>query len=547
MLSSIHPLLAIRELTVRLPDGQLLLHNVSLSLGAERVGLVGPNGSGKSTLLRLLAGQVLQTGALVQRRGTLAWLDQHRLPTPGYTVAHRLGVADVYAALTRCERGTARPDDLITIGDDWHLPERVQLVLAPLGLAYLSLDRADDTLSGGERSRLALAAQLLAKPDLLLLDEPTNDLDAAGRAAVIATLQQWSGGVLVASHDRALLDTMYRIVAIEQHSLRAYGGGYTAYMAQRDAERERAVSAMDQADAALARARQQTQVVRERQAHRDAKGRRDRSTGSQPKTVLNGMRERSQATGARIRETTARAHAEATEQLRVARAEVEQRTPFTPVVPTSNLAAGTRVVSLEQVCIAVAAHAPLLTDVTFTVRGPARVALGGPNGCGKSTLLKAIVGTHRIAAGTLTHGIAGEALVYLDQHALLLDAEGSVLDAYMARHPKASMMAVRQQLAHFGFRADVAHRPVRALSGGERVRAALACVLGVVPGRPMPQCLVLDEPTNHLDLDSQNTLERALQQWDGALLVVSHDRPFLDAIGVTTHYDVTQWRWPDSL
>jgi ATPase subunit of ABC transporter with duplicated ATPase domains len=408
-----------------------------------------------------------------------------------------------------------------------------------LRLAHLPLDRPVAAVSGGEATRLALAAHLVTPPDALLLDEPTNDLDAVSREAVYALVEQWRRGLVVASHDRALLQRVDRIVALEDGTAVSYGGGWSLYREELDRQRTAARRERESARAELRRAERHRQEVRERQSRRDAAGRRERASGSQPKLVLNAKRERSQGTGARLEEMVTRVAESARRRLRAADARVHEQAPLAVVMPSSGLAAGTTVVALHAVDVGPAPGVVLLREVSFHVQGAERVALTGPNGSGKSTLLRLLAGVTTPAAGRVHRGVPLSRVAFLDQRTRLLDRGRTVLDAFAAHHPALDVTAVRAALARFHFRADAARQTVASLSGGERMRAALACGLA---GAEVPQCLVLDEPTNHLDLSSLEGVEGALREYDGAIIVASHDETFLDSIGVARREQVEQWR-----
>jgi ATPase subunit of ABC transporter with duplicated ATPase domains len=280
-------------------------------------------------------------------------------------------------------------------------------------------------------------------------------------------------------------------------------------------------------------------VVRERQTRREASGRRSRDTGSQPKLVLNAKRERSEGTSGRLRDATTRriAAADARRRETARRAAVHEGIALT--LPPCGLAQGTRVVALVDVLAGPSADTPLLAHVALEVRGPERVALVGRNGAGKSTLLQVMAGTRPPLAGTVHRGVPRHRIAALDQHATLLGTDGRVWDVMASRHPTLDLSAARGALARFHFRGDAALQSVTSLSGGERIRAALACVMA---GPEVPQCLLLDEPSNHLDLEHLQGLEAALRSYDGAIVIASHDDALLDAIGVTRRVQVEQWR-----
>lgn len=510
-------------------DGRALFHDITAGFGRERSGLVGPNGSGKTTLVRLLAGELAPSSGSVHRAGIVATLPQEFRPPLDATLAVLLGIDERLDALRRLEDGHADVADVELIGDEWDLPERAAAVLARFDLAHLPLDRAVGAVSGGEATRVALAGLALSRADFLLLDEPTNHLDVASREALYDFVERWTGGLLCVSHDRALLRRMDRIVELSSLGVRVYGGNYDVYRARRAADDAAASRELDSAKAELRRARRAAQQVRERQAHRDAKGRRDRATANMPKILLNGRRAQAQATGARVRAITEREVAERRRRADDARRRVEEREPPRFSLPASGLASGRTVLELEDVTAFFDdAVSPVLDGISLRIVGPERVAISGPNGSGKSTLLRVAAG--RITAnGGVVRRLPDDEVACLDQDGAALEPTESVLANFRRVYPGMEPSAARHALARFLFSDEAALQTVATLSGGERLRASLACALG---GDRPPSLLILDEPTNHLDLDSTQALEAALLDWDGALLVVSHDADFLAAIGV---------------
>ncbi len=512
-----------------LPDGRALFHDLTLSFGRERTGLIGPNGSGKTTLVRLLAGELEPSSGRVRRAGAIAVLPQEFRPPPDAPLAVVLGIEDRLAALRRMEAGAGSAEDLEIIGDDWDLPERAAAVLARFGLAHLPLDRPVGAVSGGEATRVALAGLALGRPDFLVLDEPTNHLDATARAALYDFVEHWSGGLVCVSHDRALLRRMDRIVELSALGVRIFGGNYDDYRAQRDAEDAAAARELESARAALRKAEEKARRVRERQARREAQGRRAAARGGAPRILLNAQKARAEATGARVRAITAREVEEGRGRVAEARRRVEERERPRFDLASSGLPAGRTVLELDEVTFRhPGAPRPVLDRVSLRIVGPERVAVTGPNGSGKTTLLHVATGRLTPDAGTVRRLPEAET-AFLDQQGVPLDPARSVLENFRAFHPEMEETAVRYALARFLFTHEAALQAAGTLSGGQRLRASLACVLG---GERTPSLLVLDEPTNHLDLDALEALESALRAYDGALLVVSHDADFLEAIGV---------------
>lgn len=510
-------------------DGRALFQDLTLSFGRERTAVIGPNGSGKTTLIRLLAGELRPASGTVHRTCAVAVLPQEFRPEPDVPLAAVLRIDDRLTALRRMAAGDGTPADLELIGDDWDLPERAIAVLDRLGLGHLPVDRAVGAVSGGEGTRVALAGLALGRPDFLLLDEPTNHLDAASRAALYEFVAGWTGGLLCASHDRALLRRMNRIIELSPVGVRIYGGNYDVYRSIREIEDAAAARELDSAKAALRKAERDARAVRERQAQRNAKGRRSRATANMPKILLNARKAQAETTSARVRATTEREVGERQERARTARQRVEERERPRFSVASSGLPAGRVVLEMEDVTVRYPGASRIVLDgASLCIVGPERVAITGPNGSGKTTLLRVAMGRLEPGAGTVRRLPADE-VASLDQDGAALDPSLSVLDNFHACHPLLDATSARYALARFLFSDDAALQTVGTLSGGQRLRASLLCVLG---GTRAPSLLLLDEPTNHLDLDAIEALEGALREYDGALVVVSHDAAFLDAIGL---------------
>jgi ATPase subunit of ABC transporter with duplicated ATPase domains len=513
------------SLTAATPDGRTLFDNLTFAVGAERVALVGRNGSGKSTLLRIALGDVAPAGGSVSRRGRVAMLLQHWPET--WSVARSLGVADALAASARIDAGGTDAADWEVA--DWTVATRAAAALARVALDGLPLDTPIARLSGGERTRVGLAQMMLDPPDLLLLDEPTNNLDATGRAMVQALVDGRGGGLLLASHDRALLERVDRIIELSPVGVRQFGGNWSAFAAAREADRARREAEVDRAEHDLQTTRRTVQTAREAKARRDRAGQAFADRGSEPRILLGQMARRAEASAGRLARAgdTATARAEATAQ--AARARVEVIAPVAMDVPRCGIPPHADVLALDAVTVQRGARR--LGPWTLALRGPERVAVTGANGAGKSTLLRVAMGDRAPTTGEVRR--AEGRIAMLDQHVGLLDADAAIIDNYLRLHPTASGREGYAACAHFAFRNREAERPVASLSGGERLRAGLACALG---GPVPPWLLLLDEPTNHLDLDSVAELERALSAYDGALLVVSHDAAFLDAIGIARRF-----------
>jgi ATPase subunit of ABC transporter with duplicated ATPase domains len=517
------PRITIFNLSWSAPDGHTVLSDITLTFQRERTGIIGRNGVGKSTLLRLISGDLIPSRGSIVVDGTVGMLRQMVQISPLETVADRMGASAGLTLLRRAEAGTASIDELAEA--DWMLEARAAEALAKVGLDA-ALDARLVSLSGGQRTRAALAGVLFREPDFLLLDEPTNDLDRDGRRAVCDLLADWRAGALVVSHDRELLDSLDAIVELTALGAARYGGNWSAWQARKAIEQEAVERDLASTERRAAEVARKAQQAVERKQRRDAAGNRRGARGDLPRISVGMRRDRAEKSGGEGARLADRMRAEADQSLTAARSRVERTATMKLQLASSNLPAGTRVVDVEHVRFGYAPDRSLLNDVSLHLTGPERVAICGPNGSGKSTLLRVITGELAPWRGQATVHVP---FAWFDQRVSILDAGATIAENFRALNPGVTDNGCRAALARFQFRADAADRRVTTLSGGQLLRAGLACVLG---GAKPPPLLVLDEPTNHLDMDSIAAVEAGLGAFDGALLVVSHDDRFLEAIGI---------------
>ena len=516
------PSITFDRVAAKTPGDRTLFEDLTLAIGPERVGLVGRNGSGKSTLLSLIAGRGEPASGSITIAGRVGELAQ-RWRDDTMTLAEALGVAIGLARLERLARGDGTEDDMADA--DWTLEHRIAETLAKVDLPERDLSRTIRGFSGGERTRIAVARLWLEAPDILLLDEPTNNLDGPGRAAILALIDEWRGAALVASHDRDLLEHVDRIVELTPIGITVFGGGWSAFAAAREARRAAAAGALDKAEGDLKRVKDQVQLQREMKARKDAAGKAGRAKAGQSKMMLDFKQDRAEASQGAANRLADRQLSEATEALDDAKARFEVLVPLNVIAPSVNLPSQKLVLHAEDVT-AEAGGRMLFGPLTFKVTGPERIHVAGGNGAGKSTLLKLISGERAPASGSVRR-LDGR-IAMLDQHADTLDDSRTLLENMRAANPELDDNTAYAALARFAFRNKKAHQVVGTLSGGERLRLSMSILLA---STTPPQLLLLDEPTNHLDIDSIEVIEKALIAYDGALIVVSHDPVFINAIG----------------
>ncbi|WP_343666783.1 ABC-F family ATP-binding cassette domain-containing protein [Enterobacter sp.] len=517
------PSFILHQVTCQFPTGDTLFGPLNLSLEPSLCALVGRNGSGKTRLLRLLAGLDEPATGHIERFGSHFYVAQQHVISSQTTLAELLGYNAIFAARKRIDSGDYQPDDLALLDGYWDIAERLSEAFINAKLPPFDPDKPAGELSGGERICALLCGAFTAEADFMLLDEPTNHLDRQGRAWFYDQLSRYQGGVLVASHDRELLAQVPRILELSASGLRSYGGNYADYQAQRDAEQQAARAALEHA--ATERKRTRARMQKE---HDDSQ-RRSAKTLRTVDTLNIASFERVKYKGAAKERigTWKKQHSEQNEALNAAvnkaRERVEDDNPVMFTLPGSQVPEGKQVLVLEDLVLP---HVPV-PPLTWRMDGPMRVALKGPNGCGKSTLLKTILGEMAPRSGTCKVSVS---CAYLDQHLSRLDLSQSVMTHLNLSHTPLEEGVLRTRLAQLQLGADKVMLPLAALSGCERLKAALACVLWRAEAT---QLLLLDEPTNHLDLASLQAIEAALAGFPGALLVVSHDEAFLSGLTLT--------------
>ncbi|GII00223.1 ABC-F family ATP-binding cassette domain-containing protein [Planobispora takensis] len=511
------------DLSYNWPDGTAVLENLDAAFPPGRTGLIGVNGSGKSTLLRLIAGELTPSGGSVAVTGEVGYLPQNLPLGTGRTVAELLGIAERRTALLAIERGDACAENFAVVGDDWDIEERARGELDRLGLEHVGLDRTVATLSGGEAVMVGLAALFLRRPDVLLLDEPTNNLDLDARRRLYAAVESWTGVLVTVSHDRALLERVDAVADLTGGAVRMYGGNLPAYEEMLAAEQEAAERVVRTAEADVRRQKREWEQAQVKLARRARYGNKMYEQKREPKIIMQERKRQAQVAAGKHRTMHAAKLAGARERLGEAEAAVRDDAAIRIALPETAVPAGKTVLTLTGVRTVSGT-----TVEELVVRGPERIALLGPNGSGKTTLLRTIAGELDPEAGSVEVGVPG--VGYLPQRLDLLDDGLSVVDNVRRFAPSASVNAVRARLARFLFRGGRADLPAGALSGGERFRAVLAALLSA---EPPPGLLLLDEPTNNLDLASVRQLAQALEAYRGALVVASHDLPFLEAAGIT--------------
>jgi ATPase subunit of ABC transporter with duplicated ATPase domains len=519
MPTSTHSPITLHDLSFEWPDGSVALARLNGVFGAGRTGLVGRNGAGKSTLLRLIAGILTPTSGHIEVAGEVGYLPQTLTLGHGTTLAELLGIAGALAALRAIESGDADERHFEAVGDDWDIEARADEALHEIGFTAADLDRRVDEISGGQAVLAAVTGLRIRRTPITLLDEPTNNLDRATRAQLGAFVDTWPGTLVVVSHDLELLERMDSTAELHAAAMEVFGGPYSAWEQHLEQRQSAAVQAARTAEQALKTEKRQRIEAETKLARRERTARATQQHGGIPRILAGNRASRAQASAGAMRTGLDAKVRTAQQLLDDAASRVRREEHIHLDLPDPDVPRGRRIAELRD------------GDHTLVIQGPERVALVGPNGAGKSTLIENLLGIGTHTPGHVTGALFTDRVGYLPQRLDGLAEDAGAVDNVHAVATTTPPAAIRNQLARLLLRGDSVDRPVSTLSGGERFRVSLARLL---LADPPAQLLILDEPTNNLDIASVEQLIEALAGYRGAVLVVSHDHPFLARIGIDT-------------
>jgi ATPase subunit of ABC transporter with duplicated ATPase domains len=485
-------LITLAGITFELPSGRALFQNLNISLDAKLTALVGPNGIGKTSLARIISGELEATSGKIHRKNEVTFLSQREIAT-SITV-----------------------EEYLSTRYSWSLPgEKL--------LEGIRRDISCEQLSGGQWIRVRLAR--MTTDHFLILDEPTNDLDLKSKKILLSFLREHVYGALIISHDRECLSLCEDILEFSNRGLSKYGDGWKNYEETKEHERANLRSHLDRAKKERDEALVERYTLIEKQEKKNKRGNEKASKGGMPKVLLGRRKQKAEVSLGKVSSSTlqksqdkVRAAFEAYDEIKIDPIMYAELTG--QEIPSQKVVAEAHNFNIKF-------HDWIYAeDLNFQWKGNLRLAIKGENGSGKSTLLMAILGQNFLQRGELR--TSSLRTLYIDQKCSNLIDSKSILEN-VREVSNLNDREIRNGLAKLLFYDDSVFQEVRNLSGGERLRAALACGL---LGQERPELLILDEPTNNLDLGNIRFLEILVSQFKGALIIISHDADFLKACGV---------------
>jgi ATPase subunit of ABC transporter with duplicated ATPase domains len=518
----------VSNLSYSFQNGKKLFDSLSFNVSTEKIGLTGDNGYGKTTLLRLISGELIPSSGSISVQGTIVKFNQDHAQLSELSAVEILGVKNQLLALERIADGTGNEDDFSLAENNWDIEQRIDASLAMFGLAHVERERKFSSLSGGEAGRLLLASCLIKNPDFILFDEPTNHLDSEAREAFYNIVSDYKKGLLVVSHDRALLWRMDKIIELSDKGIKIYGGAYDFYYEQKQIEKDAIIQKINAAETELKKQIKLAASVVSAKEKKNSLAKLNRGDGSTIKTVLNKRRNNAERTLAHLAAAHEKKIDIINDKLQSLKNGFSQERLIKLDLAANNKFKAKFLVSAMDVNYSYEVDNLWNKGVSFEIASNDRVLIAGRNGSGKTTLINLITQKITPTEGSIKINCANIGLI--DQKYGLLNPGITIFENIKRFAPSnMSEHELRIRLGRFLFYKDDAFKITGTLSGGEKCRLSMACLLAA---SNMPDLIILDEPTNNLDLTSIEQMQSALNSYSGSLAVISHDVDFAQSIGI---------------
>jgi len=509
-------------------DKESLFENISFSIDdGQKIGLVGNNGSGKSTLMKIINGIFTPSAGEITFSSKPYYLPQHFGQYNDMTVSEALGIDSKIKALQAILSGDASVDHFNILDDDWGIEEKSLAALSFWGLEHISLNQLFGELSGGEKTKVFLAGISIHEPDIILMDEPTNHLDYIWRGKLYEFINSSKKTFCIISHDRNLLNLLPEIYELSRNSITYYAGNYEFYKSEKENMLASLQSKLEEKQKQLRIAKKTAIETFERKQKHESRGKKANIKKGVGKMAMDTFQDKAEKSGTKLKDI----HADKMNNLSNEISQVRRSIPDIKSMKidfnTSSLHTGKILIDAKDINFGFNDDLLWKAPVTFQVKSGDRIVIKGKNGSGKTSLLKLITGDLKIKTGTLF--LADMNYVYLDQEYSIIKNDITVLEQVQQYNYGWEDHEVKTILNRFLFPAETWDKLCNQLSGGEKMKLALCCLM---ISADTPDMIILDEPTNNIDIQNVEILTSTIRDFQGSILVVSHDEYFLSEIGI---------------
>lgn len=522
-------MLILQNISYQHENKDMLFQNIGFTLNNhDKTALVGNNGVGKSTLLKIIAGELQPfSGQIIQNAKTY-FVPQLFGQFNDLTIAEALQIKEKIASLKEILEGVVTEENLQLLDDDWTIEERCNEALSYWQLHDLDLNQKMETLSGGQKTKVFLAGIMIHEPDLVLLDEPSNHLDFAGRTLLYDFIKSTSITLLIVSHDRTLLNILNKTLEMTKNEISVYGGGYDFYNEQKKVENNALEQDVQSKEKALKKAKEKERESIERQNKLDSRGKKKQEKSGVARIMMNTLRNKAENSSSKIKDVHAEKISGISEDLRNLRSSLPNIDQMKFGFNNTSFLKGKTLCKALEINYSYGEKDLWNKSLSFEILSGDRLVIKGLNGSGKTTLIKIILGELDPTKGQIT-SLAKKA-IYIDQDYSLLNQNLKIYEqAEIFNDSGLEEHDIKMRLNRFLFSRNDWDKPCNALSGGERMRLMLCCL---TISDEAPEIIILDEPTNNLDIQNIEILTAAINEYQGTLIVISHDQSFLEQIGI---------------
>ncbi|MFV0364893.1 MAG: ribosomal protection-like ABC-F family protein [Mangrovibacterium sp.] len=511
------------------PNKKLLFTNINFTVNAiDKIALIGNNGTGKSTLLKIIVGELQYSEGRLKTVSTPYYVPQIFGQYNHLTIAQALRIDKKLNALTNILKGDTSEENFNMLNDDWTIEDRCKEALNYWQLKDLDLSLPMKSLSGGQKTKVFLAGISIHQPEFILLDEPSNHLDTSGRQLLYNFIQTTKSTLIVVSHDRKLLNLLDNVCELSRNGIKVYGGNYDFYKQQKQIENNTLSQDIQSKEKTLRKAKEKERETIERQQKQNSRGKNQQKKEGTPKAMRDKMKNDAEKSTSKLKNIHAEKIGGISHNLKELRSLLPDIGKMKFGFDNSALHKGKILVTATNINFKYDKIQLWENNLNFQITSGERIALKGQNGSGKTTIIKLILGTFKSKSGTIYR--AENKSVYIDQDYSLLD---NTLNVYQQTQQFNSSALqeheIKIRLNRFLFTKDDWEKSVKVLSGGERMRLMICCL---TISNQSPDIIILDEPTNNLDIQNIEILTAAINEYQGTLIVVSHDETFLKQVKI---------------